>query len=55
LMPGTMFQAQGLEGTLFRNLLSQMPSLEETAMKGRASSIQPMDYMHYATELRRVA
>lgn len=55
LMPGTMFQAQGLEGTLFRNLLSQMPSLEETAMKRRTSSIQPMDYMQYATELRRVA
>lgn len=55
LMPGTMFQAQGLEGTLFRNLLSQMPSLEETAMKRRTSSIQPVDYMQYATELRRIA
>jgi len=54
LFPGTMLQAQGAESTLFRDFLAQMPSLEEVAFR-RRQSIQPIDYMQQATELRRIA
>jgi hypothetical protein len=56
LFPGTMSQAQGAETTLFRDFLAQnqLPSLEVTAGKRRGFSVQPMDYMDYATNLRKI-
>jgi hypothetical protein len=53
LFPGTMSQAQGAEATLFRDFMAQnqLSALQPGGMQRR---LAPVDYMEYATNLRKI-